>query len=149
MARSVYIPSQAAAVAYAIFEPEYPEAASDDFDLMLDDAQGYGQELYPSLGDAKRYIGREGRVFLDNKLCSIGVSEYNGVVAVWAIPEAGYPGLAERFVSKLNLQALANCFGMGVYQAARFSNGGAMYQPLKGAPIGRMGLGYSSKEGAL
>ena len=146
MARSVYIPSEAAEVVYA-------DASWMEFDYDFSDAIDNAVEAlrarYPSLErpSRDRWIGREGRVILENKLVSIVVSEYCGLVAISAVVEAGYGALAERFGNNIDLSPAANAFGDELVQRARFSNGEALFDRKGGANKGEMGLGYSSKEG--
>lgn len=144
MARSVYVPSRAAVVAYA-------DASwmCDEFDWSdaIANLKGVLQSRYPSLDSADRWIGREGKVVLENKLVSIVVSEYCGLVAVSAVVEDGYGALAERFANNMDLSDAAQCFGDELLFRARFSNGEAMFDRRGGSNKGDMGLGYSSKEG--
>lgn len=146
MARSVYIPSEAAAVAYA--DASWMED-SFEFDDTVDCAIDALRAKYPSLEkpSRSRWIGNEGCVILENKLVSIVVSEYCGLVAISAVVEAGYGALAERFGNKIDLAPAAQCFGDELVQRARFSNGEALFDRKAGANKGELGLGYSSKEG--
>jgi hypothetical protein len=144
MARSVYVPSRAAEVVYA--DASWMEG-SYEFDDAIDNAREALKTKYPSLSDADRWIGNEGRVILENKLVSIVVSEYCGLVAVSAVVEAGYGALAERFGNKIDLSPAAGAFGDELVYRARFSNGEAIFDRKAGANKGEMGLGYSSKEG--
>lgn len=146
MARSVYIPSRAAEVAYA--DASWMENGLD-WDVAVDNAVYALRAKYPSLEKPARdrWIGNEGRVILENKLVSIVVSEYCGLVAVSAVVEAGYGALAERFANKIDLSPAANAFGDELVYRARFSNGEAIFDRKAGANKGELGLGYSSKEG--
>ena len=146
MARSVYIPSRAAEVAYA--DASWMED-SFEFDDAIECAREALKAKYPSLEQPARdrWIGNEGRVILENKLVSIVVSEYCGLVAISAVVEYGYGALAERFANKIDLSPAANAFGDELIYRARFSNGEAIFDRKAGANKGEMGLGYSSKEG--
>lgn len=144
MARSVYVPSRAAEVVYA--DASWMEE-SYDYDDAIDNARAALKAKYPSLSDADRWIGREGRVILENKLVSIVVSEYCGLVAVSAVVEAGYGALAERFGNNIDLSPAANAFGNELVCRGRFSNGEAIFDRKAGNNPGELGLGYSSKEG--
>lgn len=148
MARSVYVPSRAAEVVYA--DASWMEN-SYDFDDAIDNAVEALQAKYPSLEkpSSNRWIGREGRVILENKLVSIVVSEYCGLVAISAVVEAGYGALAERFGNNINLSSAARAFGNELVCRGRFSNGEAIFDRRGGSNPGELGLGYSSKEGWL
>lgn len=146
MARSVYIPSEAAEVVYA--DASWMEE-SYEFDDAIECAIAALQDKYPSLEQPSRtrWIGNEGRVILENKLVSIVVSEYCGLVAISAVVEAGYGALAERFGNNINLTPAANAFGAELVCRGRFSNGEAIFDRRGGNNPGELGLGYSSKEG--
>jgi hypothetical protein len=146
MARSVYIPSRAAEVAYA--DASWMED-SYEFDDAVDCAIDALRAKYPSLEkpSGSRWIGNEGRVILENKLVSIVVSEYCGLVAISAVVEAGYGALAERFGNNIDLAPAAACFGDELVYRARFSNGEALFDRKAAPNKGELGLGYSSKEG--
>ena len=104
---------------------------------------------YPSLNKPSRprWVGNEGRVILENKLVSIVVSEYCGLVALSVVVEYGYGALAERFADKFDFGDVAGYFGQELVSGGRFSNGEQIFS-AKGAPNkGELGLGYSSKEG--
>lgn len=145
MARSVYVPSRAAQVVYASFEDDadYWEDAVDNVVYAL-------KAKYPSLEEPAgrgRWIGNEGRVILENKLVSIVVSEYCGLVALSVVVEYGYGALAERFANKFDFGGAAGYFGQELVAGARFSNGEQMFSAKVGKNDGALGLGYSSKEG--
>lgn len=146
MARSVYIPSEAAEVVYA--DASWMEEGYE-FDVAIECAIAALQDKYPSLKQPSRarWIDREGRVILENKLVSIVVSEYCGLVAISAVVEAGYGALAERFGNNINLSPAANAFGSELVCRGRFSNGEAIFDRKAGNNPGELGLGYSSKEG--
>lgn len=146
MARSVYIPSRAAEVAYA--DASWMEDGFD-FDDAVDCAIDALRAKYPSLEQPsrQRWIGNEGRVILENKLVSIVVSEYCGLVAISAVVEDGYGALAERFGNNIDLTPAAACFGDELVCRGRFSKGEAIFDRKAGANPGELGLGYSSKEG--
>lgn len=144
MARSVYVPSRAAEVVYA--DASWMECGYE-FDDAIDSAREALKAKYPSLSDADRWIGREGRVILENKLVSIVVSEYCGLVAISAVVEDGYGALAERFGNNIDLAPAAAAFGDELVCRGRFSNGEAIFDRKAGKNPGELGLGYSSKEG--
>lgn len=146
MARSVYVPSRAANVVYASFEDDadYWEDAIDNvaYDLMA---------KYPSLEkpSSPRWVGREGRVILENKLVSVVVSEYCGLVALSVVVEWAYESFGYQFANKMDLDAVAGYFGRQLLAGGRFSNGEQMFVAKQGKNPGALGLGFSSKEGWL
>ena len=146
MARSVYVPSRAVEVVYA--DASWMED-SFDWDCAIDNAVYELKAKYPSLDKPARdrWIGNEGRVILENKLVSIVVSEYCGLVAISAVVEDGYGALAERFGNNIDLSPAAAAFGDELVCRGRFSNGEAIFDRKAGNNPGELGLGYSSKEG--
>jgi hypothetical protein len=147
MGRSVSVPSEASDVAYASFECE---DAYDDYSFReaVEGMQYQAMKKYPSLSKADRWIGRENHVVLENKYCSITVSEYCGLVAVAIVPSAGY-SLSESWCNKVNLVHFAEFFGQPLRSAGRFSNGEQIFNAIGAPNKGAMGLGFSSKEGWL
>jgi hypothetical protein len=143
MGRSVSTPSEAVQTAFAStdIDDEY------DFRDAIDNLKGVAQHRMPSLYSCDEWIGREDHAILQNDHAYIGVSEYCGLVAVWVVPKDG--ALAEHWCSQINLRPLAECFGQGLRRQGTFSNGEAIFQPLNGKQQGKIGLGFSSKEGWL
>ena len=148
MARSVSVPSGALRVSYAAL-PDNEDDGYFEFGDLIDNFQSYAKELYPSLRVANRWIGREDRVVLENRLVSFVVSEYNGVVALSVVANEGYENLAENFATKLKMNDLVGSFGIVLYSSGRFSNGEQMFSAVSVPNKGSLGLGYSSKEGWL
>jgi len=143
MARSVSTPSEASDVAYATFEgDEY------DFRDAVSEMQAAARRRYPSLSKCDRWIGRENHAVLENRYCTITVSEYCGLVAVAIVPGSGY-SLSDSWCSKVNLEPLVEYFGQALRLKGVFSNGEAIFQPADGVQKGDMGLGFTSKEGWL
>ncbi len=147
MARSVSTPSEASDVAYATFECE-DEFAPYEFDDSIENLRAAAIKKYPSLCKADRWIGRENHVVLENRYCSITVSEYCGLVAVAIVPSAGY-SLSESWCNKVNLQPYAEFFGTPLRSMGRFSNGEQIFNAIGSPNKGAMGLGFTSKEGWL
>ena len=148
MSRSVSVPSNAVKVAYASFDSSSGEP--DDFDWSLEGMQEEAVRKYPSMNFCSKYIGREDRAVLENKLAYICVSEYCGLVAVSVVPKEGdYQNLGENWARKVDVNSLSSFFGQGLVKQAVFSNGEAIFQPRDGEQKGSMGLGFSSKEGWL
>ncbi len=147
MARSVSIPCGALDVAFASFMGD-EEDATFEFSDRIADMQSALKARYPSLETCGRWIGREDYACLQNGFCSIGVSEYNGLVAVWIIPNIDNP-FALRWCDKVDLKPAAECFGPRLNRLGTFSNGEAYFAPADGQQRGSMGLGFTSKEGWL
>ena len=148
MSRSVSVPSGALGVAFASFMCDNEEDASFAFSDCIDEMQSVLKAKYPSLKFCNQWIGREDRACLQNRFCSIGVSEYNGLVAVWIIPD-DESNFAASWCDKVDLKPAAECFGPRLNRMGAFSNGEAFFQPADGRQRGSMGLGFTSKEGWL
>jgi hypothetical protein len=147
MSRSVSIPSGALGIAFASLMCD-EEDASFEFSDGISAMQSVLTAKYPSLETCNRWIGREDHACLQNRLCSIGVSEYNGLVAVWIIPD-DESNLAASWCDKVDLKPAAECFGPRLNRLGTFSNGEAYFAPADGRQRGSMGLGFTSKEGWL
>jgi hypothetical protein len=148
MSRSVSIPSGALGVAFASFMCDIDEDASLEFSDCIFRMQSLLKAKYPSLESCNLWIGREDRACLQNRNCSIGVSEYNGLVAVWIIPD-DESNLAANWCGKVDLKPAAECFGPRLNRIGTFSNGEAIFQPVDGRQRGPLGLGFTSREGWL
>ena len=168
MSRSVATPYNAVKVAYAAFEPfdadeddgYDPYLASEYFEDAVYNLIETARERYPSLEASSGWIDRENRVVLENALARVTVSEYNGLVAVAVVPkgdvnsyytdEVRTANLAGRWCAKLDLSALAACFGTPLISRGYASNGEQFFTPAKKSENkGAMGLGFTSKEGWL
>jgi len=97
MGRSVSVPPAAELVAYKTYEGEH----EIEWDLLVEDVQEYFKAKYPSLENSGEWLGREDRAILENRLVYIGISEYCGLVSVWAVPKEEYADLAARFVKQI------------------------------------------------
>jgi hypothetical protein len=148
MSRSVSVPSGALGVTFASFMCNNEADAAFEFSDCIAQMQSLLKAKYPSLEPCNRWIGREDRACLQNRFGSIGVSEYNGLVAVWIIPD-DESSLAASWCSKVELKSAAACFGPRLNRLGAFSNGEAVFQPADGQQRGSMGLGFTSKEGWL
>lgn len=117
MGRGVSYP-QGAEVLFADFDEDDD---GRDFCDMLDNLKGVAQYRYPSLDSCDKWIGREDRAVLKNRLVYVGVSEYCGRVAVWVVPRDDAPqALAERFARQVNIKDLVACFGKPLQRAGYF-----------------------------
>jgi hypothetical protein len=146
MARSVYTPYGAQKVVYA--DVSYMED-SWEWDFCETNFAYEIKAKYPSLKYNKegKWIGNEGKVILENELVAIVVSEYNGIVAVSAVPQSKYNGLAKKFANEIKLEDFIQYYGDELICRGSFSNGEALFDRKNGNNKGALGLGYSSKEG--
>lgn len=116
MARSVAIPRDAQAVAYA------DVTGNDwDWDDLLSEVRNYAQSRYPSLEYCRRWLDRECQAVLENAHALLVVSEYNGLVALSIVPKN--EGLAPHWCNQVDLDDLVTCFGPRLISKGRFSNG--------------------------
>jgi hypothetical protein len=155
MARSVSTPSNAQSVVYCSFECD----EDDDFafDDSVDNLRYELKAAFPSLADDEEWVGREDRGLVSNRYARIGISEYCGLVAVWAVPKEDYYGdvspLGVAWAAKIEakLTGIAGqCFGTALKKIGTASNGEAFFQAVNPAQTkGDMGLGFTSKEGWL
>lgn len=128
MARSVYVPSGAEAVAYASIECE------DQFDFdMLKESLVYSLEVaFPSVSEDKGYVGREGVVIASNRLVKFVLAEYCGLISVSVVPnENEYYELGKGFANKINAKlqkVVAGVCGAVYFKVGAFSNGECIYQ---------------------
>lgn len=148
MARSVSVPSDALLVAYAAPEGE----SQDDWDYGIEYLNDSLKNAFPSLFDCEYSVGREDNASLRNGLVRFGVSEYCGLVSIWAVAydddkEALAQNWANKIEDKFN-KIVADAFGGRLSCAGRFSNGEAIFNAVPpDENKGALGLGYSSKEG--
>jgi hypothetical protein len=148
MARSVSIPSGALGVTFASFMRDSEEDVSFEFSKCIVEMQLCLMAKYPSLEPCSLWIGREDCAYLQNRFCSIGISEYNGLVAVWILPDEE-SNLAAIWCGRVDLNSAAECFGPRLNRMATFSSGEAFFQPADGQQRGPLGLGFTSQEGWL
>ncbi len=149
MARSVSVPGDAVKVAYASFEcSDDGYDCSEEFSDCIESLRAVLGEKYPSLEEVSRWVGNELRVVLKGPMGAVGVSEYCGLVAVWAVPNPGAP-LGAAWCGRLDLDAAAACFGPTLRKVGTASNGEAFFKPADGVERGSLGLGFTSKEGWL
>jgi hypothetical protein len=131
MARTVSVPTNALRVAYAGFACEDDEDAPYLFDAAVDDFQYTAKERYPSLKFCDKWLAREDRAVLENKLVYVTVSEYCGLVAVAVVPKYDdTAALAQRFADQIDLNNLAGCFGPALRKIGSFSNGEALFRAV-------------------
>lgn len=80
MARSVSHPRDAV-VAYV----DGSDFSQDDFDFFVEDFTSDITCMWPSTYEQDGWHGREDRIVARNRFVSFGVSEYCGLIAVWAV----------------------------------------------------------------
>jgi hypothetical protein len=142
MGRSVSTPHNAALVAFVDwFDGTYTDEEtgeeiqrqpeSYDWDDYMDCTRDHAKSLWPSFEDTDRWLGREDRVLLENRLAYFGVSEYCGLAAIWIVPKdhGGYPELANSWVSQISTKFHAN-FGE-LRKVGTASNGEAFFERIK------------------
>lgn len=118
MSRSVSCPYTATFMGYI-----YPELEdSDDFDWFVENLQMSLKEKFPSLIESSEWVGREDLCIVENENAKIGVSEYMGMICLWAIPNNN---LGVHWIDQIKktLNSYTNC-----YKVATFSNGEAVYE---------------------
>lgn len=149
MSRSVSVPSGAAWVAYLMLpESEAPVDLVEAWEDLESDLKSDLQQEFPSLSGSDFWLGREDRVILENRHAYLGLSEYNGVVALWAVPKDDHrtgrlseqwTRSIEKRVRNLALKGYKVLSSMG-----RCSNGEQVFS-IAGEP----GAVVTSKEGRL
>lgn len=102
---------------------------ADDFDWMLEDTAWSMTELWPSLYASDRWVGypyNETRIFLENGLVEISVSEYCGVVAFCVTPKEDAPlGIVAQWVRQIE-PTFTERFGT-MTKIGTFSNGESVF----------------------
>ena len=104
------------------------EIGSEAFEDLVEDTRYVLGDLFPSVYEADRWIGREDRVIAENRLAQFGVSEYCGLAAIWVVPSDDAPWqLAERWIDSVWPRFEAK-YPSRLGLAGRFSNGEAVYE---------------------
>jgi hypothetical protein len=121
--------------AYVDYEEDV-DLAQMNFDDAVANVRGDVMAQLPRFGACDEWIGREDRAILASPEFYVGVSEYCGIVAVWAVPrerdddEDGEP--LTRALSAARLQTLlhevASYFGETLEKVGTFSNGEAVFR---------------------
>ena len=127
MGRSVDYLSNAHKVFYTPFEGEN-EWDWDDFFSNI----SYGLKAkFPSLENCERWDGRETRIFLENNLVEVGISEYCGLVSVSIRAKEGKEAIGENWIDKVaaNFEKVirGNC-GDVYRKVGSFSNGEGVFE---------------------
>ena len=98
MGRSVSVPAGAAFVA---FDHVYrDDEFCDDFEFFLEDIAARMINRWPSLRECFEWIGREDRAICENSHAWLGISEYCGLVSIWAVPKSD-DALASNWLDKI------------------------------------------------
>lgn len=129
MGRSVSVAAGAELVTYKQFEYEEDEAVSqDNWDDFVEDITSYFEYKYPSLERCDEWLDREDHVILQNRLIYLGISEYCGLVSIWAVPKEEYPDLTAKFIKTITpyFEKIGELRKVGT-----FSNGEAVFKRVK------------------
>ena len=130
MGRSVDYLSNASRIYYVPFECEEGEEdfAWDDFEDNLT----YGLKTkFKSLDKCKKWDGRETRIFLENNLAEVGISEYCGLVSISIRPKDGVESLGENWIDKISTnfeQVIKENCGETYRKVGSFSNGEGVFE---------------------
>lgn len=140
MGRSVSHLSRAKNVTYINYETSFQDEETGEWlndEFAFDDLFGnikYGlMAKYPSLQECERWGGREDRIFLQNNLVEIAISEYCGLVAISVRPNEYYganEALAENWIDRVWLGAEKKLseFSTVIRKVATASNGEAFFE---------------------
>lgn len=132
MARTVSTPHNAYCVTYLNLSRHISEEDYDneyEFQLLLESITETLMERYPSLYPVNKWIDREDKVILENRLVQIGVSEYCGLMALWVIPRYENDYSVDNLSQKFSRTIEPTINGLGdLRKVATFSNGEAMYE---------------------
>ena len=130
------------------------EACEEGTVLYLDGSDYYSDELewddliedlrynvfgqFPSVSEARGWLSNEDCILAENSLVSFGISEYSGLIAVWAVPRdvSGYYEdsytlpLARNWLSQVWPKVEAMFPSRLAYDGS-FSNGEAVYRRVE------------------
>lgn len=130
MGRSVSKPSGSIIAEYLHIEIE----ESWEFREFLDDVREVVQERYPSFRHEDKWLDNEDHAILRNDHALVGVSEYCGLVCVWAVVrrDIDTPELAQHWLESIvgNFHKhLAKRYGSALLRRiATASNGESFYE---------------------
>jgi len=133
MARSVSYPSNAVVV-FDRYEGEDEWDWDDYLSFIIYDLK----RAYPSLERCDEWLGREDQAIMENDHAYFGVSEYMGLVSIWAVPKEwdGWGddvyGLREHWVASI-ADGFRERFG-SLEKVGNASNGEGFYSPKPGSP---------------
>jgi hypothetical protein len=121
MSRGVSVPSDAQIVEYLDISNIRDGIDWDDFVANIVD-QLYAR--FPSLCCSDKWIGREDRVYLANRLCYIGISSYGNIASLWVVPRVDTP-ISRHWIEQIRPRIEA--FGQFV-RVGTMSNGESVYK---------------------
>lgn len=130
MGRSVDYLSNASKVFYVPFEVEEGEEgfAWDDF---FDNIRYGLKAKFRSLEKCERWDGRETRIFLENNLAEVGISEYCGLASISIRPKEGAENIGENWINKIATsfeQVIKDNCGETYRKVGSFSNGEGVFE---------------------
>lgn len=124
MSRTVFIPDEAAAVAFVALDNEWFEDSG--WMHVLTDAV---VAAFPSFKPAAGWVSEEGAVVARNRFSRLVIAEYRGLVSISIAPFDDAPAIASCWASRVEkkLRRIVSCVGHPMYPAARASNGETFY----------------------
>lgn len=123
MGRSVSIPMDAKFKIFTTIDSE------EDYESLINDIISDLTLAYSSLWDSKKWLGAEDRVLMENRIASIGISEYCGVVAIWGVPKSDYYDLGTKWLEWVEVFLRTNYETMK--RRGFMSNGAGVYEMVK------------------
>lgn len=132
MSRGVSTPRGAIAVVYTTFEPTTDDDSPDEWDCFLENIEEDISKRFPSFFQFEHWVSNEDHALLRNDKLEIGVSEYCGVVAIWALPcnvMLDQDSLKWRRLRDYALRILSPFARMR--KVGTFSNGESVYEAVK------------------
>jgi hypothetical protein len=140
MGRSVHYPNKTIACVFTTVTTEEPEDAEWNWQDFMANLKSALKARIPGLDDHDSWIDREGHVILSHDNFLIGVSEYCGMVSVWAVRPTLYDEdepveLGDAFTEALLkghiTEAVAEAGGEVYRKVGSFSNGEGVYERAK------------------
>jgi hypothetical protein len=141
MGRSVNYLDNAEVVLYFPFEySDEPEMDNMNWDDMEQNLKCEIKAKLPSYYDVKdKWGNRETKIILENNLCSIGISEYCGLVSLSVAPrnneyDAWHESFALRHANQIKgtLERMLHDLGLkNLHKVGTFSNGEAVFELAK------------------
>ncbi len=137
MGRSVSTPSNAVAVMYVHLD--YDDnwlTAHDEFSDDVENLRAAVRE-HLEMHDSNVWLDRENRVILHDEYGQVGISEYCGLIAIWAVPSESDDELASAFehanwidgIEAILESATRDAFGDNILRkVGTFSNGESVYE---------------------
>lgn len=139
MGRSVSYLSHAMRVTYFNLPSDDEEDNNEFvFDDLFMNVKCSLKAAFPSLWECEKWDGNETRIFLENYLAEIGISEYCGLVSISIrVPISDYvnENLAEHWISqnweKMKKVMAENTYHEHLQKVGTFSNGEGVYELVK------------------